>query len=112
MSDLDLIIQAAKLGAAGSDNCNQVAAAIQRHAEAWGAANTKLGAISRIVTALFIRATDEREITKEMVEIRQLVAPPTPTVSSTTLDTSVTCPPFPAGSARPIYSRSRKPHSP
>lgn len=34
MSDLDLIIQAAKLGAAGSDNCNAVAAAIQRHAEA------------------------------------------------------------------------------
>lgn len=34
MSDLNLIIQAAKLGAAGSDNCNQVAAAIQRHTEA------------------------------------------------------------------------------
>ena len=33
MTDLDLIIQSAKLGAAGSDNCNQVAAAIQRHAE-------------------------------------------------------------------------------
>ena len=30
MTDLDLIIQAAKLGAAGSDNCNQVAAAIER----------------------------------------------------------------------------------
>jgi len=30
MSDLELIIQAAKLGAAGSDNCNAVAAAIER----------------------------------------------------------------------------------
>jgi len=30
MTDLDLIIQAAKLGAAGSDNCNAVAAAIER----------------------------------------------------------------------------------
>ena len=30
MSDLELIVQAAKLGAAGSDNCKQVAAAIER----------------------------------------------------------------------------------
>ena len=62
MSDLDLIIQAAKLGAAGSDNCNAVAAAIE------------------LVTALFARR-------------------PTPTVSSTTMETSVTCPPFPVENA-------------
>lgn len=75
MTDLELIVQAAKLGAAGSDNCNQVAAAIER------------------VTALFARRL-------------------TPTASSTTMETSVTCPPFPAGSARPVYSRSHKPRSP
>lgn len=48
MSDLELIIQAAKLGAAGSDNCNAVAAAIERVTASLvrRPSNTSLGKLS------------------------------------------------------------------
>lgn len=53
MSDLELIIQAAKLGAAGSDNCNQVAAAIERITDA------TLSDLLQDCRSLFLKIADE-----------------------------------------------------
>ena len=71
MTDLDLIIQAAKLGAAGSDNCNQVAAAIERVTAERDALKAKLATINHIAMSLFVRSTSS-EVTGEMAEIGRL----------------------------------------
>jgi len=63
MSDLDLIIQAAKLGAAGSDNCNQVAAAIERITDA------TLSDLLQDCHSLFLKIADEDD--KEQFQINQ-----------------------------------------
>ena len=63
MSDLDLIIQAAKLGAAGSDNCNQVAAAIERITD------TTLSDLLKDCHSLFLKIADEDD--KEQFQINQ-----------------------------------------
>ena len=63
MSDLDLIIQAAKLGAAGSDNCNQVASAIERITD------TTLSDLLQSCHSLFLKIADEDD--KEQFQINQ-----------------------------------------
>ena len=63
MSDLELIIQAAKLGAAGSDNCNQVAAAIERITD------TTLSDLLQDCHSLFLKIADEDD--KEQFQINQ-----------------------------------------
>jgi len=63
MSDLDLIIQAANLGAAGSDNCNQVAAAIERITDA------TLSDLLQDCHSLFLKIADEDD--KEQFQINQ-----------------------------------------
>ena len=63
MTDLDLIIQAAKLGAAGSDNCNAVAAAIERIAD------TTLSDLLQDCRSLFLKIADEDD--KEQFQINQ-----------------------------------------
>jgi len=63
MSDLELIVQAAKLGAAGSDNCNQVAAAIERITDA------PESNLLQDCRSLFLKIADEDD--KEQFQINQ-----------------------------------------
>ena len=74
MSDLDLIIQAAELWADGSENCNQIAAAISRitaerdalkaayekNEDEWIARETELLAQNLTLKAILAQVTEER----------------------------------------------------